>query len=122
MTSATTTLRLAQRAAMNLNATKANLLFATTARRKTWHFYQIICLIHFGRFGSANTMMKSGVDRDRIAKADEIIAFEMEGAGVLDQYPTIIIKAACDYADSHKNKDWQGYSAAMTAACLKIFL
>lgn len=79
-------------------------------------------LIHFGRFGSANTVMKSGVDRDRIAKADEIIAFEMEGTGVLDQYPTIVIKAACNYADSHKNKDWQADSAAMAAACLKTFL
>jgi nucleoside phosphorylase len=78
--------------------------------------------IHFGRFGSANTVMKSGVDRDRMAKADEVIAFEMEGAGVWDQYPTVVIKAACDYADSHKNKDWQAYAAAMAAACLKAFL
>lgn len=81
-----------------------------------------IPLVHFGRFGSANTVMKSGVDRDRMAKADEVIAFEMEGAGVWDQYPTVVIKAACDYADSHKNKDWQAYAAAMAAACLKVFL
>jgi nucleoside phosphorylase len=78
--------------------------------------------IHFGRFGSANTVMKSGVDRDRMAKADKVIAFEMEGAGVWDQHPTVVIKAACDYADSHKNKDWQAYAAAMAAACLKAFL
>jgi nucleoside phosphorylase len=81
-----------------------------------------IPFVHFGRFGSANTVMKSGVDRDRMAKADEVIAFEMEGAGVWDQYPTVVIKAACDYADSHKNKDWQAYAAAMAAACLKVFL
>jgi nucleoside phosphorylase len=78
--------------------------------------------IHLGRFGSANTVMKSGMDRDRIAAADEVIAFEMEGAGVWDQYPTVVIKAACDYADSHKNKYWQAYAAAMAAACLKVFL
>ena len=36
--------------------------------------------IHFGRFGSANTVMKSGLDRDRIAEDGEIIAFEMEGS------------------------------------------
>jgi nucleoside phosphorylase len=46
----------------------------------------------------------------------------MEGAGVWDQYPTVVIKAACDYADSHKNKDWQAYAAATAAACLKAFL
>jgi hypothetical protein len=37
-------------------------------------------------------MMKSGTDRDRIAKAGETIAFEMEGAGVWDQFPTVVIK------------------------------
>jgi nucleoside phosphorylase len=78
--------------------------------------------IHFGRFGSANTVMKSGEDRDRIVQCDEVAAFEMEAAGVWDQYPTMVIKAACDYADSHKSKDWQGYAAAMAAACLKVFL
>jgi nucleoside phosphorylase len=66
--------------------------------------------------------MKSGTDRDRVAQSDEVIAFEMEGAGVWDQHPTVVIKAACDYADSHKNKDWQAYAAAMAAGCLKVFL
>jgi nucleoside phosphorylase len=37
--------------------------------------------IHFGPVGSGDTVMKSAVDRDRIAKAEKIIAFEMEGAG-----------------------------------------
>jgi nucleoside phosphorylase len=78
--------------------------------------------VHLGRFGSANTVMKSGMDRDRLAATDEIIAFEMEGAGVWEQYPTVVIKAACDYADSHKNKKWQSYAAATAAACLKVFL
>jgi nucleoside phosphorylase len=78
--------------------------------------------IHFGKFGSANTVMKSGEDRDRIAQSDGVVAFEMEGAGVWDQHPTMVIKAACDYADSHKSKEWQGYAAAMAAACLKVFL
>jgi nucleoside phosphorylase len=46
----------------------------------------------------------------------------MEGAGVWEHHPTIVIKAACDYADSHKNKEWQDYAAAMAAACLKVLL
>lgn len=78
--------------------------------------------IHFGRYGSANSVMKSGTDRDRLAKRDELVAFEMESAGVWDQLPTVVIKAACDYADSHKNKDWQEYAAAMAASFTKIFL
>lgn len=79
-------------------------------------------LVHLGRFGSANTVMKSGLVRDYVSAADEITAFEMEGAGIWEQYPTIIIKSACDYADSHKGKNWQSYAAAMAAACLKVFL
>jgi nucleoside phosphorylase len=78
--------------------------------------------VHFGRFGSANTVMKSGCERDRVANADELVAFEMEGAGVWDLHPTVVIKAACDYADSHRNKEWQNYAAATAAACLKVFL
>ena len=78
--------------------------------------------IHLGRFGSANTELKSGLDRDRIATADELIAFEMEGAGIWEQYPTIVIKSASTYADSHTNRGWQPYAAATAAACMKVFL
>ncbi|KIX10462.1 uncharacterized protein Z518_01545 [Rhinocladiella mackenziei CBS 650.93] len=78
--------------------------------------------IHFGIMGSANTVVKSGAHRDQIAKADGIIAFEMEGAGVWDYFPSIVIKGVCDYADSHKRKGWQRYAAATAAACMKAFL
>jgi nucleoside phosphorylase len=46
----------------------------------------------------------------------------MEGAGVWDIFPCVVIKGACDYADSHKNKVWQRYAAATAAACMKAFL
>ena len=79
-------------------------------------------MIHFGRFGSGNTVMKSGLDRDRIAEEEQLIAFEMEGSGVLNSFPTIVVKSACDYADSHKSKEWQPYAAATAAAGLKAIL
>jgi nucleoside phosphorylase len=78
--------------------------------------------VHFGLMASGNSVMKSGEDRDRIAAQEGVIAFEMEGAGVWDSFPCIVIKGACDYADSHKSKDWQRYAAAMAAACAKAFL
>lgn len=78
--------------------------------------------MHFGIFGSSNRVMKSGLYRDKLAKDKKIIAFEMEGSGVWDVYPTIIIKAACDYADGYKTKKWQPYAAAVAAAGLKAFL
>jgi nucleoside phosphorylase len=79
-------------------------------------------MVHLGIMGSGNTVMKSGQDRDRIAKADGIVAFEMEGAGVWDYFPSIVIKGVCDYADSHKRKGWQRYAAATAAASVKAFL
>ncbi|KAN0075055.1 hypothetical protein V8E54_007666 [Elaphomyces granulatus] len=78
--------------------------------------------IHFGLVASGDTVMKSGEDRDDIATRDSVIAFEMEGAGVWENFPSLVIKGVCDYADSHKNKRWQGYAAAAAAAVAKGFL
>ncbi|KAL5608544.1 hypothetical protein FOBRF1_009041 [Fusarium oxysporum] len=78
--------------------------------------------IHFGLMASGDSVMKSGEDRDREVEARDIVAFEMEGAGVWDTLPCIVIKGACDYADSHKSKVWQRYAAATAAACAKAFL
>ncbi|ETS79618.1 hypothetical protein PFICI_09471 [Pestalotiopsis fici W106-1] len=66
--------------------------------------------------------MKSGEMRDTIAKQEKVIAFEMESAGVWDNFPCVVIKGACDYADSHKSKRWQRYAAATAAAYMKAFL
>ncbi|CAJ0547471.1 Ff.00g042250.m01.CDS01 [Fusarium sp. VM40] len=79
-------------------------------------------VIHIGRFASGDKVMKSGEDRDAIARSESIIAFEMEGAGVWDNMPCVIIKGVSDYADSHKDKRWQGFAAATAAACMKAFL
>jgi len=78
--------------------------------------------IHFGRIASGDLVMKSGSHRDDIAEKRKVIAFEMEGAGVWDNLPTVVMKGVCDYADSHKNKKWQKYAAASAAACMKSFL
>lgn len=79
-------------------------------------------VVHFGLMASASTVMKSAEDRDKIAAATNVIAFEMEGAGVWDVFPCVVMKGVCDYADSHKNKEWQRYAAACAASCAKAFL
>jgi nucleoside phosphorylase len=78
--------------------------------------------IHFGRFASGDLVMKSGRHRDQIAEKENVIAFEMEGAGVWENFPSMLVKAVCDYADNRKNKEWQGYAAAAAAACTKAVL
>lgn len=78
--------------------------------------------IHFGSIASGDTVMKSGEDRDKLAKEENIIAFDMEGAGVWDYLPCIVVKGVCDYADSHKNKKWQEYASVAAAACAKTIV
>ncbi|KAF5674286.1 gamma-glutamylputrescine oxidoreductase [Fusarium circinatum] len=78
--------------------------------------------VHFGRIASGDTIMKSGEDRDDIARTLGVIAFEMESAGVWDSLPCLVVKGACDYADSHKGKSTQNYAAATASACTKAIL
>ncbi|KAL3428796.1 purine and uridine phosphorylase [Aspergillus tetrazonus] len=77
---------------------------------------------HIGSFASADKVMKSRQHCDEIARKEKVIGFEMEGAGVWDNVPCIIIKGVCDYADSHKSKLWQTYAAATGASVAKAFL
>lgn len=78
--------------------------------------------VHFGGVASSDQVMKSALNRDRIANQENIVGFEMEGAGVWDSFPTVIIKGACDYADCHKNKKWQKYASVTAAAGAMAFL
>ncbi|KAL2796998.1 nucleoside phosphorylase domain-containing protein [Aspergillus keveii] len=75
-----------------------------------------------GRIGSGDIVLKSGEDRDRLAKLYSILAFEMEGAGAWDELPCIVIKGVSDYADSHKNDKWQDFAAATAASTMKALL
>ncbi|KAK4457969.1 nucleoside phosphorylase domain-containing protein [Cladorrhinum samala] len=79
--------------------------------------------IFVGTIGSGNNVIRSGVDRDEIARRHSgILAFEMESFGVWNSIPCIMVKGVCDYADSHKNKDWQHFAAATAAAATKALL
>lgn len=59
--------------------------------------------------------MRDGTRRENLRKALGLLCFEMEAAGLVDDFPCLVIRGICDYSDSHKNKRWQPY-AALTAA------
>ncbi|KAL4926430.1 nucleoside phosphorylase domain-containing protein [Aspergillus undulatus] len=59
--------------------------------------------IHYGIIASGNQVMKHGKTRDRIAEELGVLCFEMEAAGIMDNFPCIVIRGICDYADTHKN-------------------
>jgi nucleoside phosphorylase len=82
-------------------------------------------VVHFGLVASGDKVVRSGGDRDDIARRDGVIAFEMEGAGMWEELrhaSCLVVKSICDYADSHKNKLFQGYAAAVAAATAKALL
>ncbi|KAL4900379.1 hypothetical protein BDW74DRAFT_182708 [Aspergillus multicolor] len=79
-------------------------------------------MIHYGLIASGNRVMKDARTRDSIAKELEIICFEMEAAGLMDQLPCLVVRGICDYCDSHKHKEWQGYAALTAATYAKLVL
>lgn len=78
--------------------------------------------IHYGLIASGNQVMKDGQTRDRIAAAEGILCFEMEAAGLMDQLECLVIRGICDYCDSHKQKQWQGYASLAAASYAKLLL
>jgi ankyrin repeat domain-containing protein 50 len=81
-----------------------------------------IPVIHYGLIGSANRVMRHGVTREKLRQERGIICFEMEAAGLMDNFPCLVIRGICDYSDTHKNKTWQPYAAATAAAYAKELL
>jgi nucleoside phosphorylase len=79
-------------------------------------------IIHYGVIASGNQVIKDGKIRDRTGKELGAICFEMEAAGLVDNFPCLVIRGICDYSDSHKNKRWQRYAAVTAAAYAKELL
>jgi hypothetical protein len=78
--------------------------------------------IHYGLIASANQVMKDALIRDTLAVEKDILCFEMEAAGLMNHFLCLVIRGICDYADSHNNKEWQGYAAMAAAAYTKDLL
>ncbi|GKT56723.1 PFS domain-containing protein [Colletotrichum tofieldiae] len=79
--------------------------------------------IHYGLIASGDRVVKSTTKRDEIIRnVGDVLCFEMEAAGLMTEFSCIVIRGISDYADSHKNDDWQRYAAATAAACTKELL
>ncbi|KLO78830.1 ankyrin [Fusarium fujikuroi] len=77
--------------------------------------------IHYGLIASSNKLMKDATIRDELAKKG-VLCFETEAAGVMNHFPCLVIRGICNYADTHKNDQWQGYAAMTAAAYAKDLL
>ncbi|KAG8352811.1 hypothetical protein FVEN_g9195 [Fusarium venenatum] len=79
-------------------------------------------VVHYGVIASANQLMKDALIRDKLAAEKGVLCFEMEAAGLMNHFPCLVVRGICDYADSHKNKEWQGYAAMIASAYTKELL
>jgi hypothetical protein len=63
------------------------------------------------------------MERDKISQdLGGVLCFEMEAAGLMNNFPCLVIRGISDYSDSHKNDGWQRYAAAAAAAFAKELL
>jgi nucleoside phosphorylase len=76
--------------------------------------------VHYGLIASADQLIKDSKVRDslNLSCGGHIRCFEMEAAGLMNNYPCLVIRGISDYCDSHKRTDkgWHGCAAAMAAA------
>lgn len=72
--------------------------------------------VHRGTIASGELVIKDAKKRDNLAEDYGVLCFEMEAAGVMTDFPCMVIRGISDYCDSHKNDIWHGYAAAAAAA------
>jgi nucleoside phosphorylase len=65
---------------------------------------------------AGNELTKSAAERDRMGEEFGALCVEMETARLMIEFPCIVIRGTCDYADSHKKDGWQKYAALVAAA------
>ena len=85
-------------------------------------------IIHYGLIASGDTVMENAETRDNIAAeierltGAECFCFEMEAAGLMNSFPSVVIRGISTYSDSHMNGRWRRYAAMTAAACAKELL
>ncbi|KAI0200861.1 hypothetical protein F4808DRAFT_460373 [Astrocystis sublimbata] len=80
--------------------------------------------IHYGLIASGNKVIKNAAFRNNLRRdlGKDVLCIEMEAAGLMENFPCLVLRGICDYADSHKNKAWQEHAAAIAAAYAKELL
>jgi nucleoside phosphorylase len=83
--------------------------------------------VFYGPIASANRLFKNPLKCDDIREKFNIKAVEMESSGIADttwnrEIGYLVIRGICDYCDSNKNDDWQGYAAIVAAAYTRALI
>lgn len=79
-------------------------------------------VVHYGLIASGSKLIMDASLRDRLAEKKGVLCFEMEAAGLMNDFPCLVVRGICDYSDTHKNDEWQGYAALAASAYTKDLL
>jgi hypothetical protein len=84
----------------------------------------IMASLHYGLVASSNEVIRDANRRDEYRKERGVLCWEIEAPGSMnfDAMKCLVIRGICDYADSHKNDQWQNYAALTAAAYAKDLL
>ncbi|KAI5358066.1 Putative nucleoside phosphorylase superfamily [Septoria linicola] len=97
----------------------------TGSDNEIWFQYPVV---HYGTIACSDTLIQSGAERERVhrlikdqRKAD-VLCFETEAAGVVKDWPCLVIRGLSHYADEHQDQAWQNFAAATAAAYARNLL
>lgn len=80
--------------------------------------------IHYGLIASGNMDIKDAKFRDNLDRSfgGNLLCVETKAVDITNQFPCIVVRGICDYADAANNDEWQEYAAAVAAAYAKELL
>jgi nucleoside phosphorylase len=78
--------------------------------------------VHFGVIASGEQEIVCGITRNQAKAKLGVLCFEREAAGLMDNFPCLVVRGISDYADTHKSALWRGYAAGTAAAFAKELL
>ncbi|KAJ2992504.1 hypothetical protein NUW58_g2149 [Xylaria curta] len=79
-------------------------------------------VIHYGRIGTSSTIVENAGLRDKLAQLKPALCLESGNGRAIDFFKALMVCSIGDYADSHKNPEWEQYAAATAAAYTKVYL
>ncbi|KAK5950499.1 hypothetical protein OHC33_008442 [Knufia fluminis] len=78
--------------------------------------------IHYGIVVSGNQVIKNAKKAKQLFDDHKAFCIEMEAAGLMNNFPCLVIRGISDYADGSKNDDWHKWASATAAAFAKELL
>jgi nucleoside phosphorylase len=81
--------------------------------------YELSPKVHYGLVASGNQVIRDAVFRDRLAMQKNVLCFDAGAAGIMYNFPCLVICGIHSYSDTHATSEWNGYAAMAAAAYAK---